>query len=83
MICHECARRSIEAPGVGLCRYCLVSLCKDHLVESLRSRVVPQYTCDHRPECAFESADSRGISIPLDRPAGLMLRGPLRQPGSA
>jgi hypothetical protein len=31
----------------------LVALCKDHLVESHASAVIPQYGCDHHPELAF------------------------------
>ena len=55
MICHECARRSLEAAAVGLCRFCQVALCKDHLVASLSSGAVPQYGCDHRAEQPFGS----------------------------
>jgi hypothetical protein len=53
MNCHECARRSNHTPAIGLCRSCLVALCKDHLVESHQTGVVPQYGCDHRPERSF------------------------------
>jgi hypothetical protein len=66
-MCHECARRSIATLGLGLCRFCLVSLCKDHLVESLQSDVVPHYACDHRPELPFDSQPSKKIG----RPAGV------------
>jgi hypothetical protein len=53
-MCHECARRSIATPGLGQCRFCLVGLCKDHLVEALRSDVVPRYACNHRPDLPFD-----------------------------
>lgn len=60
MNCHECARRSVVTPSVGLCRRCLVALCKDHLVESHASAVVPQYGCDHHPELVFADARQTG-----------------------
>ena len=78
-MCHECARQSIATPGLGQCRFCLVSLCKDHLVESLRSAVVPQYACNHRPDLPFDGRPSpkigrrAGASRPayvLSAPAG-------------
>ena len=55
MICHECARGSLDTPGLGQCRFCLVSLCKAHLVESFRPGDVPQYACDHHAERPFET----------------------------
>ena len=61
MFCHECARNGAEALCVGHCRFCSVGLCKDHLVASFRSGVVPQYGCDHRPELPF--ADLRGPKV--------------------
>lgn len=36
MHCHECARGMIEEVAVGHCRFCLVGLCKNHLVDSFR-----------------------------------------------
>lgn len=53
MTCHECAREGGTTAAVGHCRFCLVGLCKDHLVASFRGRTVPQYGCDHHPELAF------------------------------
>jgi hypothetical protein len=69
-MCHECARQSIATPGLGQCRFCLVSLCKDHLVESLQSDVVPQYACDHRPDLPFASqpSQSAGRGARVSRP---------------
>ncbi len=71
MICHECARQSIQAPAVGQCRFCLVGLCKEHLVEAYRSRVIPQYACDHGPERAFHDGHRSEIGHPreIERPA--------------
>jgi hypothetical protein len=63
-MCHECARRSILTPGLGQCRFCLVSLCKDHLVEALRSDVVPRYACSHRPDIPFDSRPSTKVGRP-------------------
>lgn len=57
MLCHECARRSIEAPAIGLCRFCLVGLCKEDLIAAFRSAAVPQYGCDHHPERPFADPD--------------------------
>lgn len=53
MLCHECARRAEKTAAVGLCRFCLIGLCKDDLVASSRSAVVPQYGCHHHPERPF------------------------------
>ena len=61
MMCHECARRSVATPGLGQCRFSLVGLCKDHLVEALRSDVVPQYACNHRPDLPFDSQPSQKV----------------------
>lgn len=50
MRCHECAVRGGDAAAVGLCKFCLVGLCKAHLVELYRDPVVvPQFACRHRP----------------------------------
>jgi hypothetical protein len=53
MNCHECARAGIERSAIGLCRFCSVGLCKDHLVASYVSSVWPKYACDHDPDRAF------------------------------
>ena len=63
MNCHECARRSVLKTSVGLCRRCLVALCKDHLVESHAFAAVPQYGCDHHPEVAFADAPIIGRAV--------------------
>jgi hypothetical protein len=55
MRCHECAVTGDERAAVGLCRFCLVGLCKAHLVEAARSTAgAPQYayTCHHDPGSA-------------------------------
>jgi hypothetical protein len=45
MNCHECAHDGIDRPAVGLCRFCYVGLCKDHLVSTPRcSRSTPATT---------------------------------------
>jgi hypothetical protein len=63
MRCHECARGMIEEVAVGQCRFCLVGLCKNHLVDSFRGAVVPRYACEHRPELAYaDRPDQRGGS---------------------
>jgi hypothetical protein len=51
MICHECLMKDASGTAAaGLCRFCFVALCKDHLVELYRNpHVVPQYTCHHSP----------------------------------
>ncbi len=56
MHCHECARDGNERPALAHCRFCLVGLCKEHLVESFRSELVPRYACRHRPELPFPGA---------------------------
>jgi len=59
-MCHECARDLAERPAVALCRFCMVGLCKEHLVELHReAHTVPQLACRHRPALPFE-ADERG-----------------------
>ena len=63
MICHECARDGLTAAAIGHCRFCLVGLCKDHLVASFHGATVPQYGCPHHPERAFETV-SRESSRP-------------------
>lgn len=50
MFCHECLISGEDTPAVGLCRFCWVGLCKDHLVAAYRSTVQPQYACDHHPQ---------------------------------
>lgn len=72
MRCHECARGLVDEAAVGHCRFCLVGLCKDHLVSSFRPAVVPQYTCEHHPDLHY-----------ADRPneqAGSGLRARLSEP---
>ena len=56
MNCHECARVGRESPAVATCQYCSVGLCKQHLVDSLRSTTAPLYTCEHQPQRAFRAA---------------------------
>jgi hypothetical protein len=70
MLCHECARRAEQTPAVGLCRFCLVGLCKDDFVAASRSAVVPQYGCDHHPERPF------GDEGPRSRETGRRVRLP-------
>ena len=53
MDCHECAESGSVRSAVAVCRFCMVGLCKDHLVAAFRSRTVPQYGCDHQPDRAF------------------------------
>lgn len=53
MLCHECARRAEQTAAVGLCRFCLIGLCKDDLVASSRPAVVPLYGCQHHPVRPF------------------------------
>jgi hypothetical protein len=60
MNCHECARRSNQTPAIGLCRSCLVALCKDHLVESHQTGVVPQYGCGQHPDQSFAASREVG-----------------------
>ncbi len=54
MICHECAREGLTTAAIGHCRFCLVGLCKDHLVASFHAATIPQYGCEHHPERAFD-----------------------------
>lgn len=57
MRCHECARDHRDEAAVAHGRFCLIGLCKLHLVASFRSATVPQHGCDHHPERPFpESA---------------------------
>ena len=63
-MCHECARQSVVTPGLGQCRFCLVSLCKVHLVESLQSDAVPRYACSHRPDLPFDRQPSQRVGRP-------------------
>ena len=63
MICHECAREGLTIAAISHCRFCFVSLCKDHLVVSLHGETVPQYGCEHHPEQAF-SAQPREAARP-------------------
>jgi hypothetical protein len=63
-MCHECARQSVVTPGLGLCRFRLVSLCKVHLVESLQSDVVPCCACVHRPDLPFDHEPSQRVGRP-------------------
>jgi hypothetical protein len=58
MLCHECLRTAVQTPAIGTCRFCQVGLCKPHLMASFRSRIVPQYACDHHPERSFAPANS-------------------------
>ena len=48
MNCHECAMDGVQGPAVAICRFCMVGLCKQHLVESFRGGPVPQYNCRHQ-----------------------------------
>ena len=41
MLCDECARDGTGQPAVAYCRFCLVGLCKRHLVESFHSGLAP------------------------------------------
>ena len=61
MICHECARDAAERPAVAVCRFCMVGLCKQHLVELYRdARTFPQLTCHHQPGAPFEAGRAMG-----------------------
>lgn len=53
MNCHECAREGRDQAAVGQCRFCLVGLCKPHLVESFKGATYPQYGCAHNPARPF------------------------------
>lgn len=54
MVCHECLMSGRAAEwATALCKFCLVALCKTHLVELYRDPpTVPQYSCRHRPSLA-------------------------------
>ena len=56
MNCHECAMEGLETPAVAICRFCMVGLCKRHLVESFRTATAPQYACSHSPGAAARVA---------------------------
>ena len=49
MLCHECGIAGVERTAVGLCRFCLVGLCKEHLVDAYHPALFPQYACSHHP----------------------------------
>jgi len=51
MICHECFGAAEEQrPAVGLCTFCSIALCWDHLEEAvLAAPVTPRYACQHTP----------------------------------
>jgi len=53
MKCHECARDGRDEFAVAQCRFCLVGLCKRHLVESFKGTTYPQYGCTHNPQQPF------------------------------
>ena len=54
MLCHECCGNGLETPAVGLCRFCLIALCKAHLVALYQQpATVPQLRCSHTPARAF------------------------------
>lgn len=54
MTCHECSRSGVDRPAVGLCRFCMVGLCKQHLREVYNNPpAVPQYACKHEPAASF------------------------------
>ena len=75
MNCHECTIDGVEAPAVAICRFCMVGLCKHHLVESFRGTTIPQYSCNHRPAAPARMAvtptaasGSQGDSLPVAGP---------------
>jgi hypothetical protein len=51
MTCHECLTSGADRQAVAVCKFCMVGLCKQHLVESFRAPggVAPQYACKHQP----------------------------------
>ncbi len=54
MLCHECSGKGLETPAVALCRFCLIALCKAHLVALYQHpATVPQLHCSHTPARAF------------------------------
>jgi hypothetical protein len=60
MKCHECARAGRQTAAVSGCRFCMVGLCKDHLVASFQGATVPQYGCEDHPERAFPARSLEG-----------------------
>ena len=54
MICHECLMNGRnQESATALCKFCLVALCKKHLLELYGDPpTVPQYACRHRPAMA-------------------------------
>ena len=64
MLCHECAREDGQEPAVAACRFCLIGLCKCHLVATFATVLGAQYACDHHPERPFPRA-SRAEQRPL------------------
>jgi Uncharacterized protein conserved in archaea (DUF2180) len=50
MLCHECLMNGKVRQAVGVCKFCYVGLCKEHLM-ALYSQppTVPQYSCRHDP----------------------------------
>lgn len=77
MRCHECVREGHDSPALGLCRSCLVGLCKDHLVRAARA-AAPQYGCQHRPDLEFASSPPSGKPRPAEA-ASTMPRPDLRR----
>ena len=53
MYCHECAAKGVDRPALGVCRYCFVGLCKEHIIGSYQGRIFPRFSCEHRPWDAF------------------------------
>ena len=50
MLCHECLMSGKSEEAVGLCKFCLVGLCKEHLTALYNNpATVPQYGCRHNP----------------------------------
>jgi hypothetical protein len=65
MTCHEGARAARDVAAVGACRFCLVGLCRDHLIAPFKGATVPQHGCEHHPERAFAtSLDRPTVSLP-------------------
>jgi hypothetical protein len=83
MRCHECARGMIREVAVGQCRFCLVGLCKNHLVDSFRGAVVPRYACEHRPELAYadhpDPHEGRGSRVVASPAGASRITGPVRR----
>jgi len=61
MLCHECGRVGRQRPAVAQCRFCLVGLCKPHLVAAREEAPVPQYACRHHPERPFNQQDAAAL----------------------